>query len=118
MCKEIRAMACRTFFRKKRVYKPLPAGRPFSAITHQIKLSSNALDLAGSCERVKGEVTSNKALEQRSRPYNVMKGKVKVILMGLLFIIVAFVKWNMMRENGGSGVSGSLFSLFLSDTKA
>jgi hypothetical protein len=80
--------------------------------TYQIKLSSNALDLAGSCERVKGEATSNKALEQRSRPYNVMKGKGKVISMGLLFIIVAFVRWNMMRENGRKWSEGSrrLFS--------
>jgi predicted transporter len=28
-----------------------------------------------------------------------MKGNINVILMGLLFIIVAFVRWNMMREN-------------------
>jgi uncharacterized PurR-regulated membrane protein YhhQ (DUF165 family) len=35
-----------------------------------------------------------------------MKGKVKVISMGLLFIIVAFVRWNMMREMPHTSGSG------------
>jgi hypothetical protein len=34
-----------------------------------------------------------------------MKGKAKVISMGLLFIIVAFVRWNMMRENAYNWLS-------------
>jgi hypothetical protein len=62
----------------------------------KLKLSSNALDLRERCTGKKN--TQNKALEQRSRPCNVMKGDTNVILMGLLFIIVAFVRWNMMRE--------------------